>query len=68
MEWDLAWASGDLVFSPSTDTSRCVPCLEPQFAHLIDGLILSKQEFPQMAGRAKCTEGPWEGEAFSPGW
>lgn len=39
MEWDLAWAS-DPVFSHDTDKSSCIPCLEPQFVHLLKGIII----------------------------
>lgn len=40
---DLAWAPGDLVFDLSIDKSSCRPLLEPQFAHLLNGVIFSTQ-------------------------
>lgn len=65
MEWDLAWAPGDLVFNPSTDMSSYGPCLEPQFAYLIDGIILSNLS---VQWGIKGTEGPWWGEVCSLRW
>ena len=62
MEWDLAWAPGDLVFNPSTDMSSCGPCLEPQFACLIDGIILSNLS---LQWEIEGTEGPCGGEKFA---
>lgn len=40
---DLTWASRDLVFSLCIGKSSCTPLLKPQFAHLLNGVIVSAQ-------------------------
>ena len=65
MEWDLAWAPEDLVFSPSTDMSSYGPCPEPQLAYLINGIILSNHS---LQWGTKGIEGPWEAEVCSLRW